>query len=161
MGRKRVKKSPMVSPLTLSAVTDDHALYQYFAAEPNRTRHQVRELHALFAFKSVEREFAMELLLQKRNYWVFRCNQQRFCGDFIVVDMSCPILEKRKVFVIDLKENAALKVGGGGAGIQFKNAKRAVSRIACGTGALLPDAPFEKLVGDKDRLLAYLGLVET
>ena len=114
----------------------------------------------MFALKQDERLFARELLYHKPHYWIFRGNQRRFCGDFVVVDMSCPVLRKRKVYVIDLKQNTPLKWGGGGAGIQFKNAARAVHMISEMTGAIPRNARYEKLVGDHRRLLTFFGVDE-
>ena len=41
-----------------------------------------------YALKSDEKPFLRELLRRKRNVWAFRCDQRRFAGDFVVVDMS-------------------------------------------------------------------------
>ena len=111
---------------------------------------------ASFRFKNDERRFARQLVRRKSNYWVFRSNQQGFCGDFVVVDMSSPDPERRAVYVLDLKLGAPLKVGGGGAGVQFRNAARAVEAVARRTGAVLAGCAFVLLSGDKRELLAYL-----
>lgn len=158
MRKRRIKKPPIVIQLDLQAVRDEHGLHDFFAADHRWTRYQVRELHNLFALHEDERAFAFLLLSHQPHYWLFRSNQRRFCGDFIVVDMSSPLKEGRRVFVLDLKQNTNLKVGGGGAGVQFRHAGRAVRTIARLTGELLRDAAFEKAVGDKDQLLAYLGV---
>ncbi|MDJ0842312.1 MAG: hypothetical protein QNK37_37770 [Acidobacteriota bacterium] len=149
----------MLVQLTPAAVCEEHGLLQLLAADSKWTRHQLRELHALFDFKSQERVFAEILLQRKQHYWLFRCNQQQFCGDFVVVDMSCPQAEKRRIFVIEMKENAPLKIDAG-AGIQLRNAGLCVETVAAMTGAVPADAPFETLVGDMEQLLAYLGLDE-
>jgi len=156
MRRRRVRKPPMVVQLSLAAVQEEHGLYQLLAAESRWTRHQVCMVYAMFAFKSDEQAFVGSLLTQKQHYWVFRCNQQRFCGDFVVVDMSCPESKRRRIFVIEMKENTELKIDSG-AGIQLRNAAEAIEIIAQETGAILADCPFETLVGDKQHLLAYLG----
>ena len=160
MGRRRVKKPPMVKLLPFAAVDSDYGLWDLFAAETQWTRHQVRALYGLFAMHSDERAFARALLVHKPHFWLFRSNQRCFCGDFVAVDMSNPVLEQRKVFVMDLKQNTSLKIGGGGAGIQFKNAQSAIQDIALYTGKISPDVDFEKLVGEKDQLLNYFGVVE-
>jgi hypothetical protein len=41
--------------------------------------------------------------------WVFRCDQRRFAGDFVVVDMSEPRPERRWVVVLDLKMGAPFR----------------------------------------------------
>ena len=113
-------------------------------------------LKASFRFKNDELRFARQLVRRKSNYWVFRSNQQKFCGDFIVVDMSSPDTERRRVYVLDLKQGAALKIGGGGAGAQFKNAAQAVASVWLHTGAVAKEAEFVMLSGDRQALLAYL-----
>lgn len=113
-------------------------------------------LVAAFRFKNDERSFARRLVRLKPNLWVFRSNQHRFCGDFLVVDMSSPDPARRAVFVVDLKRGAPLKIGGGGAGIQFKNAPLAVRDVAERTGIVTPDAGFELLCGDKQYVIGYL-----
>lgn len=101
---------------------------------------QIREIRGTpFALTSDEERFVHQLLgsrwssgLRKHNLWVFRVHQQRFAGDFVVVDVSSPLrawsgmrLPWWDVFVLDLKMNAPLKLGGGGAGIQMKYAPQA------------------------------------
>ncbi|MCK6592621.1 MAG: hypothetical protein L6Q76_34125, partial [Polyangiaceae bacterium] len=98
---------------------------------------------AVYAFelKNDERAFARELLGRKSNYWLFRSNQRRACGDFVVVDVSSPHPARRRAFVIDLKQGAPVRVGGGGAGVQLRNAESAVSELRS-AGVLGVDAPF-------------------
>ncbi len=110
-----------------------------------------------FRFCNDERAFAAGLLRQKPNLWLFRCNQRAFCGDFVVVDMSSPDPERRRVWVVDLKQGAPLRVGGGGAGVQLQNAERAVAEVAARTGAVPRGAAFEAVVGDALGVLAYLA----
>lgn len=76
----------------------------------------------------------LNLGLRKHNLAIFRADQRRFCGDFICVDVSSPpqvqgnlLLPAWEVFVLDLKRGAPLQVGGGGAGIQLRNAADAAA----------------------------------
>lgn len=110
-----------------------------------------------FALNADEERFVYGLLdtrerqgLRKHNLWVFRSHQQKFAGDFVVVDMSRPLKKQGRlllpdwdVFVLDVKMNAPLKLGGGGAGIQFKLAKEAAQ-------AALEHCA-EQLISPKDR----------
>ena len=157
MRRRRVKKAPFMIYLPLSAVVQERGLYNLIASDPRWTRHQVRMLHNLFALQEDERRFALELLRNKPNFWVFRSNQRCFCADFLLVDMSSPTMFCRRVFVVELKQNAALRLEPGPAGIQFRNAAFAVRRLAARTGAIPPEAPFQRVVGAVDQLLTYLG----
>ena len=116
--------------------------------------------HALvsrFEFRCDEALFAREILERKHNVRVFRCNQQRFCGDFALVDMSSPDPARRPVYVLDLKLGGALRKGGGGAGVQFRNAGAAVRALAARTGVVPDGHAFELLAGDRREVLRYLG----
>jgi hypothetical protein len=64
----------------------------------------------------------------------------------------------RPAAVIDLKQGAALKVGGGGAGVQFKNAALAVQAVAREFEIITAEAPITLLSGDKEAILAYWGV---
>ncbi len=124
-----------------------------------RLRSESARLHASFRFKNDEGLFARRLARRKSNLWVFRSNQQRSCGDFVVVDMSSPEPKLRRVFVIDLKAGAPLKLGGGGVGIQFLNAGLAVRDIAQRAGIIPTDTAFELASGDRAELFRYLCAV--
>lgn len=114
-------------------------------------------VHA-FAFKNDEERFARALLDVQSRIWLYRNNQRAFCGDFIAVDMSSPKPAKRRAIVIELKQGAPVRWGGGGAGVQLKNAAEAL-RDPRGAGAVLGDeAPWEMVSGDAARLLGSLGV---
>jgi hypothetical protein len=117
-------------------------------------------LAAVFAsryeFKNDEKRFARELLRAKQNLWLFRCDQRAFCADFAVVDMSSPDPRRRRALVIDLKQGSPLRAGGGGAGVQFRNASRAVAALAREGGVLAEDSGYELLSGDRGEVLAFL-----
>ena len=119
--------------------------------------HQVARAVGAFAFKNDERDFARELLSRKTQFWLFRSNQHAFCGDFVVVDVSSPSRSRRRAFVLDLKQGARLRPGGGGAGVQLRNAQCVVQEVALATGVLDAAAPFELLTGDARLILSFLG----
>jgi hypothetical protein len=108
-----------------------------------------------FLVNNDEARFAKELLRRRGNFWVYRTHQARFCGDFVLVDMSSPRPARRDVYVLDLKLGGRLKVGGGGAGVQFRNAALAVGEIAA-SGVIDQAAPYELLSGNRDEVLAAL-----
>jgi hypothetical protein len=130
--------------------------------------HVMRELgvsHAMawhfvenFAYNNDEARFAKELVRRRGNFWVYRTHQARFCGDFVLVDMSSPRPAGRVAYVLDLKLGGRLKVGGGGAGVQFRNAALAVGEIA-ERGVVGGSAPYELLSGNRDEVLAALAQV--
>jgi hypothetical protein len=108
-----------------------------------------------FAFKNDEEGFARALLLRQSRIWLYRSNQRAFCGDFVAVDMSSPKPSQRRAFVLELKRGAPLRTGGGGAGVQLRNAERAVRDLA---GAVLGDEPaWDAVTGDGERILAWLA----
>jgi hypothetical protein len=110
-----------------------------------------------FAFKNDEHAFARELLSRKSNLWLFRTNQRAFAGDFVVVDLSSPSPAGRCASVLDLKRGAPLRIGGGGAGIQLKNASLAIRELAA-RGTLAEGVPCELLTGDARFVLRHLGV---
>ncbi len=123
---------------------------------PCRRREDIARLNGSFRFKNDEERFARELVERKSNLWIFRSNQQGFCGDFVVVDMSSPVPGQRRVYVIDLKQRARLKLGGGGVGNQFIHAAAAVRDIGERTGVVPPDATFYLLSGDRQAVFDWL-----
>jgi hypothetical protein len=114
-----------------------------------------RAVHA-YAFKCDEHDFARDLLSARTNLWLYRSNQQAFCGDFVVVDVSSPDPARRPAYVLDLKRGAALRVGGGGAGVQLRRAGLALDEVAR-SGAVGKDCAWTAATGDRAALLAWLG----
>ncbi len=152
-----------VSPLAPLAVRlprrgrliDSRSVTRALVAEAG-CRRRAAVWRTAYRFQNDERAFARRLLRLKPNLWLFRCNQRRFCGDFVVVDMSSPEPERRRVWVVELKRGAPLRVGGGGAGVQFQNASRAVAEVARRTGVVAPDAAHDRLSGDGWEILEHL-----
>lgn len=157
MGRRKVKKAPLVLLLHASMVQQEDGLRLWFQAEPGKTRHQIRYLYSLFAFKSDEYFFARELVMHKPNFWVFRCNQKAFCGDFLIVDMSAPKAADRALWLLDLKEGCPLHDGAGPAGAQMIRAARAVAAVHERYDAVPAAQVPTKLVGTASALLTYFG----
>lgn len=121
------------------------------------SRSQAVRWRSSFRFRNDERTFAVRLLRRKPNLWLFRCHQQRFCGDFVVVDMSCPDPARRSVWAIELKRGAPLRVGGG-AGVQLARAGAAIAEVGRRTGVVAGGGAFERLTGDAEAILHHLTL---
>ncbi|MBX2798907.1 MAG: hypothetical protein KTR31_14620 [Myxococcales bacterium] len=88
-----------------------------------------RSLASLWQLSSRERTFARELLRRCTRLWLWRTDPRARAGDFVVVDMSHPRPEGRRTWVIDLKCQAPLRLGGGGAGISLIRADAALEQL--------------------------------
>ncbi|MBH25571.1 MAG: hypothetical protein CMH57_14200 [Myxococcales bacterium] len=139
-----------------------------------------------FALCTDEINFALSMVdtrvgagLRKHNLWLYRTHQQKFAGDFILVDVSSPLrsmgelmLPTWDVFVLDLKMGGRLKFGGKGAGNQLKHWSRAVRAAVRATARerqVYPETPGAqrrwqrhasprtvwRLVGDRRELLTF------
>ncbi len=150
-------KIPLSIKLTAKIVAREDTLYRHICYPSHRSRSQARKIYPFFEFKNDERLFAKELLTKKQNFWLFRTNQQEFSGDFIAINMASPWIDQRKIYVIDLKQNAPLKFGGGGAGIQFTNASSVLAALATEYNIIVPNCPFEKISGAQKELLSFLA----
>lgn len=140
-------------------LADDAGLLALFRNNRRCSRRRARELLGQFTMHEAEAHFARTLLVNAPYLRVYRSNQRCFCGDFILIDMTLHNPEQRKVYVIDLKRNAPLILGGGGASNQFTRADQAVHAIARATGWIDTDCRYEKVVGDVDVVLNYLGVL--
>jgi hypothetical protein len=67
-----------------------------------------RELEHRFGMRSHEQRFVAEVLRVLPQLWVYRCDQLRSCGDFVLIDMSSP-LALRRCAVIEHKQRTALR----------------------------------------------------
>lgn len=124
----------------------------------NLPRHVQRKCVEAFALCNDEKYFAKELLRRKKNLWLFRTNQQHFCGDFFIINMSASSPTKRKIYALDLKMGSPLKLGGGGAGIQFRNIQQGVDEIAHKFGIIEPSSTITRLTGCRHEMLAFFGI---
>ncbi|HZI15600.1 MAG TPA: hypothetical protein VE153_34830 [Myxococcus sp.] len=150
------REPPVVLPVTLPLLGHANPWALLLAKEAGYPLSTASLLSERYALKSDEKPFVRELLDRKRNLWVFRCDQRRFAGDFVVVDMSEPRPARRWVLVLDLKMGAPLVLGGGGAGIQLTQASLAVEAVAARRGLISPGTPHVLATGDKDAMLAFL-----
>lgn len=92
--------------------------------------------------------------LRRHNLWVYRADQKKLAGDFVIIDVSRPPrqvgalkIPRWEVFVLDLKMNGELRLDGGGAGNQLMNWAKAAAVAQHMTARrlrLLPDEPGER-----------------
>jgi hypothetical protein len=144
----------------------------------------IRELEGTpFELCADEERFAVALMdahgrqgLRKHNLRLYRVHQKKAAGDFLLVDLSGRLraqgggwVAQWDAFVLDVKMNAPLKLGGGGAGVQLRLAPKAVQaalRLCAGErlGAELAGHPALgalearrcwTLTGDRGELLAF------
>ena len=107
-----------------------------------------------FEMRSHEREFVKTMLARCSHLWLFRTNQRRSCGDFIAVDMSSSRRANRRAYVMELKMNERLVIGG--ARLQCAQHAAAVGELVA-RDVLDPGSPRELLYGDGAAVLAHLG----
>ncbi|QSQ28471.1 hypothetical protein JY651_41250 [Pyxidicoccus parkwayensis] len=150
------REPPIILPVTLPLLGHANPWALLLAKEEGFPLSTAALLSERYALKSDEKPFVRELLSRKRNIWAFRCDQRRFAGDFVVVDMSEPRPAKRWVVVLDLKLGAPLVLGGGGAGVQLTNAQQAVDALAARQGLVSLGIPYTLATGDKAAVLAFL-----
>lgn len=152
------KPPPMTLLLPFEMGEGAFNLRTLLAADPHRSWRRGYALLEQFALSGPEREFARTLLRDKTNLWLFRTNQTRYAGDFIVVDMSAPDARaRRRVWVLELKANEKLKTAGG---IQLTNWREALAEIAEHHGIIDANTDAELLQGDPQAVLEHLGLVK-
>lgn len=155
MRKKRVKNPPMMILLPPSAVASDSGLARMFIAQDRWTRHQVRMLLGMYGFKSNERQFARDLLNRYPHVFLYRCHQQKGCGDFMLATPERSVDGQPHVYGIELKRGGRLKINRG-AGFQMRNVGDAVGWLSeC--GVVTADVPVTTIVGDKDEVLSWLG----
>lgn len=145
----------MAGPLTLRLLPG-HPLTQDALGKRLIRVHGTRRAGGLaprFCLSSREQRFVRTLLSVKDNLWLWRCRQDAFAGDFVVVDMSAPAPEGRSVAVLELKQGAAVRPT---AGHQMQNVPRVLAEIADRTQAIDARASWEPLTGDGGRLVARL-----
>ena len=65
-------------------------------------RHSRRQI-PIFSLRSQELRFCSAVLTEHSNWWVYRCNQKKFIGDFVMVDMSSPHQHLRRAWILELK----------------------------------------------------------
>jgi len=149
-----VASAPLAVRLGFTLVDDGFYLVRHLADQLALSRRQAQGLLPAYAMSGPEEDFARRLLRDKRNLWLYRCHQQRYCGDFAVVDMSGASPAERPVLVAELKERQSLQVGVG-PGSQLANAHDVVAELVA---ASIIAATSEALlaIGDSEELLAWL-----
>lgn len=140
------------------------SLRRLLSAATNRSGRRCVCLIEQFAMTGPERAFAQAVLQRKTNLWLFRTNQRRFAGDFVVVDMSARgarpgtgpgTSSGRRAWVLELKAAEPVRPAGG---VQLRRARDALDEIAAVHGILPLGAPAVLLRGDPKPLLEALGV---
>jgi hypothetical protein len=117
--------------------------------------HARAEVTHAFAFKDDELLFARMLLDAQSRLWLYRTNQRAFAGDFVIVDVSSPIVARRRAFAVDLKRGESVRVHDG-ACLQLRNARHVITEIAA-TGVV--DASRAPIIatGDARALIDFIS----
>lgn len=145
---------PLTLRLAFGLVDEGFHFHKLLVNGLGVSSHEARELRSAFDVSEPEKRFVRTLLRDKRNLWLYRCHQQRFCGDFIVVDMSSADRSLRPVAVIELKEREPVRAGLEATG-QQKNALVAVAELVT-AGVLAAASPVEILIGGSHEVLAWI-----
>jgi hypothetical protein len=107
-----------------------------------------------FEMSPGEVRFARGLLGRHPELWLYRTDQQAFCGDFLLVDMSAPKASRRALWALEIKLGACVRTGGGGASNQLVGIERAVAAIrALGVA----DSPPVLVTGDGSALMSWVS----
>ncbi|TNE84247.1 MAG: hypothetical protein EP330_30030 [Deltaproteobacteria bacterium] len=124
--------------------------------------HLFREIPAslrpFYAMTPRETRFVRALLADHPNLWLYRVHQQRFAGDFAVIDMSSPRWERRPLFVVDLKLGAPVRLGRGPAGVQLLRVPELVDTLR---GLRVSGSEPILATGDGQALHAWLGSMDS
>jgi len=107
-----------------------------------------------YALTRPERAFALDLLRDRRNLWLYRTHQQGACGDFVVVDMAARRPDRRRAAVLELKSSGRLRRGV--TGLQLRAAQHAVDEIAGRDGVIPVGHAALLLEGRPEDVLAAL-----
>jgi len=153
-----VPKEPLTLRLPFTLVDEGRGgfnLRRLLSAEEDRSASQAWGLQERFALSSREERFARSLLKTKRNLWLFRCNQKRFCGDFIVVDMASAAVHMRPSYALELKQGGDLKVDCG-PGVQMARLDDAIVELI-EQGVLQVGSPFIRVSGNGPEILEWLS----
>ena len=150
-------KEPLTLRLPFTLVDEGRGgfnLRRLLTAGDDRSAAQAWGLQERFALSSREERFARRLMQGKRNLWLFRCNQKRFCGDFIVVDMASAAVHMRPAYALELKQGGELKVGCG-PGVQMARLDDAILELI-EQGVLQVGSPFVRVTGSGPRIRTWL-----
>jgi hypothetical protein len=111
-----------------------------------------------FEMSPGEVRFARGLLGRHPELWLYRTDQQALCGDFLLVDMSCPVPSRRRLWAIEVKLGACVRLGGGGASNQLTGIERAVAALRR-LGVV--DAPPVLVTGDGEAVMDWVSSPRT
>lgn len=129
-------------------------LHRLLSQVDERSSSQAWGLQERFALSSREERFVRRLLAVKRNLWLFRCNQRRYCGDFIAVDMASAAVHLRPAYALELKQGEPLKLDAG-PGIQMKNVDEAILELI-EQDVLQVGSPYIRVSGSFEVILEWL-----
>lgn len=121
--------SPSFLRLPRAALAKRNVVSTLVSAQPSARGHARAAAWHAFAFKDDELLFARSLLALHSCFWLYRTHQRAFAGDFVVVDLSSPVVARRPVAAIDLKRGEPVRIHEGH-GVQLRNAPRVVEEIA-------------------------------
>lgn len=108
--KHRIKKAPMAVALSKNLVSSDRALAAFFAGQKCWTRFQVRILLGYFGMTPYEQRFVKQLFEFDPGARIFRCNQQQFCGDFVIVLGDGSPGDPYQLWLLELKQRTNLKL---------------------------------------------------
>ena len=148
-------EAPWTLRLPFWLATRGFGLARLLAGDPERSWTEGYRLLERFELGGPEQRFTLALLRRRTNLWVFRCDQRRFCGDFIVVDMSDPRPDRRRVYCVELKQNVSLMLDARGDSVQLVNHAQAVDHIARSAEIIAEGAPPRLVYGDPDEVLRH------
>lgn len=103
-----------------------------------------------------ERQFVKTLLRARPNLRLFRTNQRKASGDFVVVDMSSPDPSKRRVYVLELKAREPVAEAGE-THRQLAGHGDAIAEIARDHGVVTEGTTATLLIGSPQDVLAFFG----
>lgn len=146
--------APHLLRLPFALVDEGFHFHKLLMQELGISSREARELKASFDVSEPEKRFVRKLLRDKRNVWLYRCHQQRFCGDFVAVDMSSADLPMRPAAVIELKEREPVRTGLDPTG-QQRNAPDAIAELVA-AGVLAHESTIEILIGGSHEVLEWI-----
>lgn len=147
---------PVYTLLLPFELASSFSIHRLLASDPDLSGRAAYRLLEQFDVSGPEQRFVVTLLRAKTNYWLFRCNQTLFCGDFVVVDMSASsAAANRRVWVLELKAGEPVREVGG---LQVARWREAVAEIARQHAVIQESSEATLLRGGEDEVLAHLGV---
>jgi hypothetical protein len=147
--------SPSFLRLPRASLARRHVVSTLVRARADVRAHARAEISHAFAFKDDELLFARALLQVHSCLWLYRTNQRAFAGDFVIVNVSSPVVARRAAYAVDLKRGAPVRLHEG-TGVQLRNAPRVLLEIAK-TGVVDAARRPAILTGDARAVLRFLS----